>query len=123
MSGVPKNSGWLRGAMRRWLGVQDAETIMQDARKEIVDALDYLLSGDVKFNINWSSLFVSDHGSRLQRIIERAVSDKSYETARDAAKSCAESATSRIEGRISSEKFIDEIVARLRRKQLTGPQE
>ena len=122
MSGVPKKSGWLRGAMRRWLGVQDAEASQEEVRKEIIDALDYLLSEDARFSTHWL-VITGDQGPRLQRIIDRAVRDRAYETACDAAKSCAESATSRIEGRISSEKFIDEIVARLRRKQLTGPQE
>ena len=116
----------LKERLRTWLGVERLENAMENAqneaitpetmRKEIADALEMVLSGDSlemvpsgdrlgKYRM-WS-LYIPDEGLRFEKTLRRITGEQAEGVALSA-----------VEARIGSEAFIDDLVARLRRKQL-----
>lgn len=107
----------LRECLREWPGINDLKSDLdrvrnmcvgiQETRKEIADALLVVLSGEAPPKVNmWGSL-LEDHGARFEEALSKVASNKALDAARDM-----------VEGRVGSEAFIDEIIARVRRKQL-----
>ena len=108
----------LKTMLQNWLGITEMDHQMSciDARaisdaklrKEIADAFEVVLGGDKqgKYYPLWCAHF-PDEGRRFEKLLRCITGEQ------------AESAASRIvDARIGSESFIDELVARLRRKQL-----
>ena len=108
----------LKRLLRKWLGVDKLETALaaaekgviheQTMRKEIADALEVVLSGDRqgKYYPLWCGYF-PDEGRRFENTLRRITGEQAEGVARSA-----------VEARIGGEAFIDELVARVRRKQL-----
>ena len=108
----------LKTLLREWLGVAELKTALaanekrvidaQTMRKEIADALDVVLSGDKqgRYYPVWCAYF-PDEGRRFEQILRRITGEQAESAARSV-----------VEARIGGEAFIDELVARVRRKQL-----
>lgn len=108
----------LKALLRDWLGVARLETALDTAekrvidaqalRKEIADALMVVFSGErtlTRYGL-WFDYF-EDHGGRFERTLRKITGEQAEGAAR-----------SLVESRIGGEAFIDELVARVRRKQL-----
>ena len=107
-----------RTMLRTWLGVAELEDNLAAAnkseidrqvlRKEIADALILVFSGQKSpqhFG-HWSE-YIEDHGGRFERTLRKVVADQAFTSAQEA-----------VAYRVDKESFIDELVARVRRKQL-----
>ena len=101
-----------------WLGVDSLEAALDSAekrtidrqamRKEIADALMVVFSGEDRSPRSglWFG-YLEDHGGRFERTLRKVVADQAVTSAQQA-----------VAYRVDTESFIDEIVARVRRKQL-----
>lgn len=108
----------LKTLLRNWLGVAQLETALaaaekrvidqQTMRKEIADALEVVLAGDKQGRHYplWCGYF-PDEGRRFEHLLRRITGEQAEGAAR-----------ALVEARIGGEAFIDELVARVRRKQL-----
>jgi hypothetical protein len=109
----------LKTLLRNWLGVAELETALaaaekrvidqQTMRKEIADALLVVFSGErtrQHYGL-WFEYFEEDHGGRFERTLRKVTGEQAESAA------CA-----LVNARIGGEAFIDELVARVRRKQL-----
>lgn len=108
----------LKTLLRNWLGVAELETALaaaekrvideQTMRKEIANALLVVFSGErTRSNYGLWFDYFEDHGGRFERTLRKITSEQAEGAAR-----------SLVEARIGGEAFIDELVARVRRKQL-----
>lgn len=102
----------LRSLLRKWLGITSLEfstaIISRGLRKEIADAMDIVLTGDngtANYAI-WGEYFPKE-GRRFESTLRRVTNELAAEKAKEL-----------VESRIGGEAFIDEVVERLRRKQL-----
>lgn len=105
----------LKELLRDWLGVAELEKELAMAkaaainkerlRKEVSDALLVVLSGKDKYR--YFGLVQEDHGSRFEETLRRVTHEQA-----------AKSATRAVNERVGGEAFLDEVVDRLRRKQL-----
>ncbi len=108
----------LKALLQDWLGMAEMKSELDRAkerqiteatmRKEIADALAVVLAGDKqsKNYTLWCGYFPHE-GLRFEQTVRRVTSEQ----AKDAARAL-------VEERIGGEAFIDELVARVRRKQL-----
>jgi hypothetical protein len=108
----------VRKLLNNWLGlsklVVDVNSLKESAitsytmRKEIVDALEVILDGDPqgKHRLLWND-YITGEGRRFEFTVRRIVSEEANAAAR-----------AMINEHIGNEAFLDEIVARLQRKQL-----
>ena len=108
----------LKEIFRAWLGVTELEDSLDEAKKkaigserlrqEIADALDVVFSGDTQGrNYPMWCAYFPDHGRRFEHILRKVTGEQSKKEAHDA-----------VDSRIGGEAFIDDVVARVRRKQL-----
>lgn len=108
----------LKTFLRDWLEVDQVETALHTAkklvidqdtlRKEIADALMVVFSGKRTLdNYDLWTHYLEDHGNRFEITLRKITGEQAESAAR-----------SLVESRIGGEYFIDELVARLRRKQL-----
>ena len=108
----------LKTLLRNWLGMAALETALaaaekrmidqQTMRKEIADALLVVFSGErTRQNYGVWFEYLEDHGGRFERTLRKVTGEQAEGAARTL-----------VEARIGCESFIDELVARLRRKQL-----
>jgi hypothetical protein len=116
----------VKNLLRRWLGIVALEKTMgvvaveaagnrpvdnDQLRKEIATCLDFILRGAPRDHEHWSlwsPYFQPEPGMfehTLKRVTEKHVSEKVSEL---------------VDSRIGTEAFIDEVVARIRRKQIKG---
>ena len=104
----------LKTLLQNWLGVADLDRVRKlqitDAtlRKEIADAFEMVLAGERPHRLVmiWGPYF-PDEGRRFDDAVRRVTGEQAEAVARRA-----------VEARIGGEAFIDELVARVRRKQL-----
>ena len=108
----------IKTMLRKWLGVDELETALatsekrmidkQMMRKEIADALMVVFSGErSKQHYGLWFDYFEDHGARFEKMLRKITGEQAEGAAR-----CV------VENRIGNEAFIDELVARVRRKQL-----
>lgn len=108
----------MKTMLRDWLGVAKLETALDSAekrmidqramRKEIADALVAVFSGEcnIQHSSQWFE-YLEDHGATFERTMRKITGKQAKDVARSV-----------VEARIGGEDFIDELVARVRRKQL-----
>ena len=108
----------LKAMLQDWLGMAEIKAELDRAkerqitdatlRKEIADALEVVLSGDkqCRYYPLWCGYF-PDEGRRFEQTVRRVTGEQAEDAAR-----------ALVEARIGGEAFIDELVARVRRKQL-----
>ena len=108
----------LKAMLKTWLGVaelkaelgraKDGSITEETLRKEIADAFEMVLSGERprRHMMLWGPYFPDD-GLRFEDAVRRVTGMQAATVARQ-----------EVEARIGGEAFIDELVARVRRKQL-----
>ncbi len=102
----------MRKIIRKWLGIENVEAktpampTQADLRLLIGEAFECALNG--KEDYPWCEIWGCHH---IPNRLERALENASLKTA-------SEVAAAHIEHRIGGEAFIDEVVARIQRKQL-----
>jgi hypothetical protein len=108
----------LKALLRDWLGVVELETALaaaekrvidqQTMRKEIADALLVVFSGErTRQHYGLWFEYFEDHGGLFERTLRKVTGEQAEGAAR-----------ALVDARIGGEAFIDELVARVRRKQL-----
>lgn len=108
----------LKRRIQAWLGVDELKGAFakvearsidrQRMREEIADALIVVFSGEQNhrnYSLWWN--YLEDHGGRFEKTLRKITGEQAEGAARGI-----------VEARIGGEAFIDELVARVRRKQL-----
>ena len=108
----------LKTLLQNWLGMADLKADLDRAltrqitdetlRKEIADAFEMVLAGERQNRhlMLWGPYF-PDEGRRVDDTVRRVTAEQAAAVAKQT-----------VEARIGGEAFIDELVARVRRKQL-----